>query len=35
MYRQTEQKPSKLVMILVAVVTFAATIALFWTDAPG
>ncbi len=28
-----ESKPNVLVMILVAVVTFVATLAVFWTDA--
>ena len=30
-----KSKPSKLVMCMVIVITFVATLALFWTDAPG
>jgi hypothetical protein len=35
MLQQTESKPSRLVMIVVAAVTFIVTLAVFWTDAPG
>jgi hypothetical protein len=35
MKHQPDPKPSKTLLILVAVVTFVATLALFWTDAPG
>lgn len=30
---QSDSKPSPLVMILVAAITFVATLAYFWTDA--